>query len=74
MNRKEFSIDIEADKATIWNALWNVSSYRDWTKVFFEGSYLVAESWEEGSHIHFIGPEANGIYSQLIQESNSGCI
>ena len=65
MNRREFSIDIEADKSTIWKALWDENSYRDWTSVFFEGSYLVADKWEEGSHVHFLGPDRNGIYSLI---------
>ena len=56
MNRREFSIDIEADKSTIWKALWDENSYRDWTSVFFEGSHRVADNWEEGSHVHFLDP------------------
>lgn len=65
MNRREFSVDIEADKATIWKALWEENSYRDWTSVFFEGSHLVADSWEEGNHVHFLGPDGSGIYSRI---------
>ena len=65
MNRREFSIDIEADKSTIWKALWDESSYRDWTSVFFEGSHVVADNWEEGSQVHFLGPDQGGIYSLI---------
>jgi hypothetical protein len=65
MNRREFSIQIEAEKPTIWHALWDESLYRDWTSVFFEGSHLVAENWEEGNHVHFLDPNKDGIYSLI---------
>lgn len=63
MNRLEFSVDISADKMTIWDALWANSNYRDWASVFFEGSYMVADNLEEGGKVHFLGPDQNGIYS-----------
>ncbi|GAA4277580.1 hypothetical protein [Aquimarina mytili] len=63
INRLEFSIDIEAEKTTIWKALWNDSSYREWVSVFLEGSYAITDDWEEGSKVHFLGPDKSGIYS-----------
>ena len=63
INRLEFSIDIKAEKATIWKSLWNESSYREWASVFFEGSYAVTNNWEEGSKVHFLAPDQSGIYS-----------
>ncbi|MGH1364551.1 MAG: hypothetical protein ACRBF0_13405 [Calditrichia bacterium] len=65
INRLTFSIEINADKNTIWKALWDEKSYRDWSGVFFEGSYAVAENWEEGSIIHFLAPDHSGIYSMI---------
>ena len=65
INRLKFSIDIKADKARIWETLWDDSSYRDWTSVFFEGSYAVANNWDEGSKVHFLAPGQNGIYSLI---------
>lgn len=32
---------------------------------FFEGSHVVADSWKEGSHVHFLGPDQGGIYSLI---------
>lgn len=66
INRLTFSIDIKAEKAEIWKALWDESSYRDWAGVFFEGSYVIADNWEEGSKVLFLSPDQSGIYS-LIQ-------
>lgn len=63
INRLNFSIDIRAEKTTIWKALWNESSYREWAGVFFEGSYAVTNDWEEGSKVHFLSPDESGIYS-----------
>ncbi|GAB5399497.1 MAG: hypothetical protein Aureis2KO_10820 [Aureisphaera sp.] len=67
IHRVEFSIDIEAENTTIWEALWNDNSYRDWSGVFFEGSYAVAQDWNEGSIVHFLAPDKSGIYS-IIEE------
>ena len=63
INRLEFSIDIKAERSTIWKALWDEDSYREWAGVFFEGSYAVTDNWKEGSKVHFLGPNLSGIYS-----------
>ena len=65
IHRTEFSIDIDAPKAKIWKALWDDSSYRDWSGVFFEGSYAISDGWKEGSTVHFLAPDKNGIYSLI---------
>lgn len=65
LKRIEFSIEIKAEKTTIWKALWNQSSYREWASVFFEGSYAVTDNWEEGSKVHFLAPDQSGIYSVI---------
>jgi len=63
INRLQFSIDIDAEKTKIWNALWNENSYRDWASVFFEGSYAITDNWKEGSKVLFLAPDQSGIYS-----------
>ncbi|MDG1334234.1 MAG: hypothetical protein P8P74_18010 [Crocinitomicaceae bacterium] len=63
MNKLTYSNEIVAPKPKIWEALWNEDNYRKWAAVFFEGSYIVANSWEEESRILFLGPDKNGIYS-----------
>lgn len=65
INHLEFTIDIDAEKSTIWEALWNESSYRKWAGVFFEGSYAVTDHWKEGSKVHFLAPDQSGIYSLI---------
>lgn len=63
INKLYFSINIKAEKTTIWQALWNENSYCDWASVFFEGSYAVSDHWREGSNVHFLAPDQSGIYS-----------
>ena len=63
IHRLEFSVEIKAEKTSIWKALWNDNSYRKWASVFFEGSYAVSDNWKEGSIVHFLGPDQSGIYS-----------
>lgn len=65
INRLLFSIDIKAEKTKIWEALWNDSSYRKWASIFFEGSYVTADNWDEGSKVFFLSPDQSGIYSSI---------
>ena len=65
INRLNYSVDIKAEKAKIWKALWDDSAYRDWSSIFFEGSYVVSDNWKEGSTVHFLGADQNGIYSTI---------
>lgn len=65
INRLEFSIEIKADRRSIWNALWEDKNYRDWAAVFAEGSHYLIDNWEEGAKIMFLGPDASGIYSTI---------
>ena len=63
VNRLHFSIEINAEKSQIWDALWKDDWYRDWASVFFEGSYAISDDWKEGSKVLFLSPDHNGIYS-----------
>ena len=65
INRLKFSIEIHAEKSKIWKALWDEHSYREWASVFFEGSYIVADNWQEGSKVFFLSPDQSGIYSTI---------
>lgn len=50
---KEFSVEIHATKETIWKTLWEDKSFREWSNIIDEGTYLVGVL-EEGSEIQFI--------------------
>lgn len=65
MKRRRFSIDIQADKSIIWEAIWKDKSYRAWIDVFAKGSYVVCKDWSVGSTVHFLAPNKSGIYSRI---------
>lgn len=62
METVQFSIDIKAPAEKIWKILWNDATYREWTSVFSEGSYVVSD-WHEGSKVLFLNGNGDGMYS-----------
>jgi uncharacterized protein YndB with AHSA1/START domain len=56
MQKLHFSITINAPKEKVWHAMLDDEPYREWTKVFSEGSRFEG-SWEKGSKILFLGPD-----------------
>jgi len=65
MKKLEFSIEINAAKQQVWNALWNDAAYRQWTRVFNEGSYMEVKDWREGEKVYFLSPGGDGMYSTI---------
>lgn len=61
MKKLEFTIEINATKEKVWDALWNEDHYRNWTSAFHEGSYYQSDL-KEGSEILFLGPNGDGMY------------
>lgn len=64
MKRLTFKSEIKATKSTVWNVLWNDTTYRKWTSVFSEGSYAVSD-WKEGSKVLFLDAKGDGMYSTI---------
>lgn len=64
MKDLEFSIIINASANKVWQVLWYDTTYRKWTSAFHEGSYAVSD-WKEGSRVHFLSPNGNGMYSMI---------
>jgi hypothetical protein len=54
-----WSIRIHAGRKKVWDTMLGDRSYREWTKVFTEGSYYEG-SWKQGSEIHFLAPDGSG--------------
>lgn len=59
MNTLHFSIQINAPREVVWQAMLEKESYHVWTRPFSEGSYYEG-SWEQGSEIRFLGPNPDG--------------
>lgn len=66
MKKVQFSVEINAPKEKVWNVLWDDATYRKWTSVFSEGSYAVSD-WKEGSRVHFLNANNDGMYSVIDQ-------
>jgi len=64
VQKLNFTIDIQANKERVWETLWNEETYPQWTKAFCEGSYAVSD-WKEGSKVHFLAPDGQGMYSLI---------
>ena len=67
MSRLHFSTDIQAPRATVWNVLWNDATYREWTRVFSEGSHAVSD-WNEGSKVQFLDATSGSGMSAVIEQ------
>lgn len=65
MKKLKFSTNINAPKEKVWNALWNDSSYREWTSAFAEGSHVKTDNWKEGSKVLFLDPKGHGMVSMV---------
>ncbi len=61
MKKIQFTIEINAPKEKVWEALWKDENYRNWCAVFHEGSHYKSDL-QEGSKIYFLGPENSGMF------------
>jgi hypothetical protein len=64
MIKLKFTATIKSPASKVWNILWEDKTYREWTRVFSEGSYAQSD-WNEGSRILFLSPEGDGMFSSI---------
>jgi len=64
MEKQEFKITINTPRENVWKVLWDDATYRQWTAVFHEGSYVETD-WKEGSKALFLSPEGEGMVSTI---------
>jgi len=55
MTNLHYSIQINAPREKVWDAMLDDATYREWTMVFMPGSYYQGD-WSEGSKMLFLGP------------------
>jgi uncharacterized protein YndB with AHSA1/START domain len=60
-----FSINIDATPEHVWYALWNPTHYKNWTSAFSEQDSFAKTDWAEGSNVHFVNAEDDGIYAKI---------
>lgn len=64
MEKMHFETRIQAPAEKVWKTLFEDATYRQWTSVFYPGSYAESD-WKEGSKILFLSPEKNGMASRI---------
>ncbi len=64
MEKQTFSIEINAPREKVWEALWEDNSYREWTSPFTEGSHAVTD-WKKGSKVLFLDGKGSGMVSKI---------
>lgn len=65
IEKLHFSININATKEKVWEALWNKENYKIWTAPFGEGSYYHGDL-KPNSRVHFLMPDGSGMYSDVM--------
>jgi uncharacterized protein YndB with AHSA1/START domain len=60
MKDLQFSIDIAASTARVWDCMFDPTAYRDWTSAFAEGSYFEGV-WATGRRLRFLDPQGFGM-------------
>lgn len=65
----QFEIGINTTKETVWSAIFDDTSFRDWANIIDEGTYMIGEM-KEGNEIQFIssinGYGVTSLVSKLI--------
>ena len=69
MNKLTYTIDVNAPKEKVWDAMLGDKTYIEWTEVFHKGSYFEG-NWEKGSEIKFLAEDdgkLSGMYSRIAE-------
>lgn len=66
MNTLHFDVDIAAPRERVWRTTLYTPNYERWTAAFCEGSRYEG-SWEAGTSIRFLGPNGDGMLSEIAE-------
>ena len=69
METLTYSTTIDAPREKVWDVLWTLETYRDWTSVFSPGS-TVETDWKQGSKVLFLNEERQGMVSEIAGNRN----
>ncbi len=64
MERRNFTVSINAPREKVWEVLWSEKTYPQWTAAFFKGSRAESD-WKEGSKIYFLNAEGEGMIAKI---------
>ena len=65
MDKLHYSVEVNAPVHTVWTAMLDDATYREWASAFHDGSYYEG-SWDLGSTIRFLGPNDDGSVGGMI--------
>ncbi|TFD33038.1 SRPBCC domain-containing protein [Cryobacterium cryoconiti] len=65
MDKLHFTTRIDAPVHTVWTTMLDQSTYREWTRLFHDGSHFVG-SWNPGQVIRFLAPGDDGTLRGLV--------
>ncbi len=67
MKNLQFSVKINASKEHVWKVLWDDRTFRDWSGLIDEGTYM-AGKMEEGEKVQFISSVSGyGVTSLVVK-------
>lgn len=66
VKRIQFSAEIAAPVARVFQLMLEPESYKQWTSAFAEGSYFEG-SWQQGQKIRFLGPSGDGMVAEIAE-------
>jgi len=66
MENQEFKIRIDASPERVWGILWNDATYREWSSVFSEGSWVDTD-WQKGSKVLFLDDNDCGMVATIAE-------
>lgn len=64
MKTLTFSVFIDMDRETIWEVLWNPTTYRKWANTFCDGSYYKGDI-AQGNTVFFLISDERGMSSYV---------
>lgn len=67
MNKKAFSVTINAPREKVWEQLWGKETYPVWTAPFSDGSSVETDNWKKGSKVRFLDAKNYGMVSYVAE-------
>lgn len=64
--RLQWSVDIAAQAATVYQVLIGTETYTQWTSAFGEGLYFEG-AWQQGQRMRFLTPVGHGVVSEIAE-------
>jgi len=66
MEKETYRISIDAPKEKVWQTLWDLQTYRDWTSVFSPDSHADTDNWKKGTDVRFSDGKGNGMIAHIL--------